>query len=150
MAEGVIVEERERKTPMSKRLIIPKEYSAWLKELKSKIRSVQIKAAVKVNTEMLNFYWELGADIDEKQSTAKWGDGLLTKLSRDLISEFPEMKGFSKRNLELIRKWYCFWKGEEPIAKQLATQIPWWHNVIILTKAASINKGIKLSLILTV
>ncbi|MFH0924206.1 MAG: DUF1016 N-terminal domain-containing protein [bacterium] len=86
-----------------------KVYSVWLKELKNKIRSVQIKAAVKVNYEMLNFYWELGVDIVEKQITTKWGDGFLTKLSRDLMAEFPEMKGFSKRNLEFIRKWYCFW-----------------------------------------
>jgi predicted nuclease of restriction endonuclease-like (RecB) superfamily len=119
---------------MNKKMKLDSDYSQWLKELKNKIRSVQLKTAIKVNFEMLNFYWELGADIAEKQAVAKWGDGLLTNLSRDLMKEFPEVKGFSKRNLELIRKWYCFWQEKMPNAKQLATQIPWWHNVLIITK----------------
>jgi hypothetical protein len=75
-------------------------------------------------------------------------------LSKDLREEFPDMRGFSKRNLELMRQWYLFWitdnaigqqaaapieKSRQPvdqciIAKQLATQIPWWHNVVIISK----------------
>ncbi len=80
---------------MSELLNIDRNYSAWLKEIKNKVRTVQLKAAVKVNSEMLNFYWELGSDIVEKQATAKWGDGFLYKLSHDLMAEFPDMKGFS-------------------------------------------------------
>ncbi len=129
-------------TGMSELLKTDKAYIAWLKELKSKIRSVQIKAAVKVNSEMLNFYWELGADIVEKQVYTKWGDGFLVNLSRDLMEEFSDMKGFSKRNLELIRKWYCFWSVKDSIAKQLATQMPWWHNVIIISKAKNADEAI--------
>jgi hypothetical protein len=91
---------------MNHSLAKDKDYSTWLKELKNKVRLVQIKAAVKVNSELLQFYWELGSDIVEKQATAKWGDGFLSKLSHDLLVEFPDMKGFSKRNLELIRQWY--------------------------------------------
>lgn len=109
-------------------------YVAWLKELKAKVRQVQLSAALKVNQEMLFFYWDLGEDILESQKTAVWGDGFLAQLSRDLSAEFPDMKGFSKRNLELIRQWRAFWTGQEAIAKQLATQIPWWHNVVIFTK----------------
>lgn len=109
-------------------------YVAWLKELKAKVRQVQLSAALKVNQEMLFFYWDLGEDILERQKTAVWGDGFLAQLSRDLSAEFPDMKGFSKRNLELIRQWRAFWTGHEAIAKQLATQIPWWHNVVIFTK----------------
>jgi predicted nuclease of restriction endonuclease-like (RecB) superfamily len=119
-----------------------KDYSVWLKELKYKVRLVPIKAAVKVNSELLQFYWELGADIVEKQATAKWGDGFLSNLSHDLMAEFPDMKGFSKRNLELIRKWYCFWSVQDEIAKQLATQIPWWHNVIIITKTKNTDEAL--------
>jgi predicted nuclease of restriction endonuclease-like (RecB) superfamily len=52
------------------------------------------------------------------------------------------MKGFSKRNLELIRKWYCFWAQEKAIAQQLATQIPWWHNVIIISKVKRPDEAI--------
>jgi predicted nuclease of restriction endonuclease-like (RecB) superfamily len=127
---------------MSVLLKINEDYHVWLKELKNKIRSVQIKAAIRVNSEMLNFYWELGADIVKKQAVAKWGDRFLFNLSSDLMDEFPDVKGFSKRNLELIRKWYCFWLDKEPIAKQIATQIPWWHNVIIITKVKSTEEAI--------
>jgi len=119
-----------------------REYNLWVQGLKQKIRSVQIKAALSVNAEMLNFYWELGADIVEKQKNSKWGDGFLAKLSDDLIDEFKDIKGFSKRNLELIRKWHLFWIEKESIAKQLATQIPWWHNVVIITKIKNTDEAI--------
>jgi hypothetical protein len=66
---------------MTEQLHTHADYSSWLKELKSKIRSVQIKALVKVNTEMLDFYRELGADIVEMQNATKWGDGFLKQLS---------------------------------------------------------------------
>ena len=132
----------ESEAGMNNSLIIDEDYSVWLKELKNKVRLVQIKAAVKVNSELLQFYWELGADIVEKQATAKWGDGFMSRLSHDLMVEFPDMKGFSKRNLELIRKWYCFWSVQDEIAKQLATQIPWWHNVVIITKTQNAGEAL--------
>jgi Uncharacterized conserved protein len=84
----------------------------------------------------------------DKQKNAKWGDGFLKQLSMDLMAEFPDMRGFSKRNLELIRQWYSFWK-KEIIAKQLVSQleieknqqfvgqliqIPWGHNIAIISK----------------
>ncbi|MFC1478749.1 YhcG family protein [Candidatus Margulisiibacteriota bacterium] len=138
---------------MNQALTKDKDYSAWLKELKNKVRLVQIKAAVKVNSELLLFYWELGQDIIDKQKHTKWGDGFLKQLSLDLSLEFPGIKGFSKRNLELIRKWYRFWSGSPLIAKQLATQkeslsvlpifqIPWWHNVVIITKTQNSEEAL--------
>ncbi|MCD4845986.1 MAG: DUF1016 N-terminal domain-containing protein [Methanosarcinales archaeon] len=108
---------------MSELVNIDKNYSTWLKEIKNKVRTVPQKAAVKVNSEMLNFYWELGADIMEKQATAKWGNGFLSKLNHDLMAEFPDMKGFSKRNLVLIRQWYLFYMKEKPIAQQAVSQL---------------------------
>jgi hypothetical protein len=88
---------------------------------------VQIKAVLKVQTELLNFYWELGADILAKQVHARWGDGLIRQLSRYLMAEFPEMKGFSKKNLELIRRWYQFYRSAilpNQIAQQAVSQLP--------------------------
>ena len=108
---------------MNQSLTKDKNYSAWLKELKNKVRLVQIKAAVKVNSELLQFYWELGQDILDKQKNAKWGDGFLRQLSMDLSSEFPHIKGFSKRNLEFIRKWYVFYNQKNLIAKQAVSQL---------------------------
>lgn len=116
------------------------EYRFWLNELKLKFQSLQLKAAIAVNTTLLEFYWGLGLDILDKQSNSVWGDGFLNQLSRDLSAEFPEIKGFSKRNLEQIRRWVYFWSTDTAIAKQAASQlfsIPWWHNVVILSKCPS-------------
>lgn len=80
------------------------DFKKWVSQLKNDIRSTQIKTAVKVNSEMLRLYWRMGSDICEKQKSASWGDGWLKELSRELMAEFPEMKGFSHRNLKYIRQ----------------------------------------------
>ncbi len=137
------------------------EYRNWLKDIKQRIRQAQVKAAVQVNTALLTFYWELGADIVERQKTAKWGSGFLKQLSADLMAEFPDMKGFSKRNLEQIRRWYLFYSEGllnygtscSTFAKQPASQlgqravdqlmeIPWWHNVVIVSKCKDITEAL--------
>ena len=112
---------------MSSDLVINKDYKVWLADIKLKVRNAQIKAALKVNTELLTLYWELGADIVAKQANARWGDGFLLQLSKDLMTEFPEMKGFSKRNLERIRQWYLFYSqisASDQFAKQPVSQLP--------------------------
>jgi hypothetical protein len=64
------------------------EYRNWLTDIKQRIRQAQVKAAVQVNTTLLTFYWELGAEIVERQKSAKWGSGILKQLSADLMAEF--------------------------------------------------------------
>ncbi len=110
-------------------------YAQWLTALKTRFRQVQLKAAVAVNTELLQFYWALGADIAARQAQAQWGSGFLAQLSQDLMREFPEVKGFSRRNLELVRRWYLYWSADAAIAKQAVSQlaaIPWGHNLAIV------------------
>nr|WP_319495233.1 DUF1016 N-terminal domain-containing protein [uncultured Desulfobacter sp.] len=85
------------------------EYRDWIKEIKHRVRQAQVKAAVQVNTALLTFYWELGTDIVERQKTAKWGSGFLKRLSADLMVEFPDLKGFSYRNIKYIRSWCLFY-----------------------------------------
>lgn len=82
-----------------------KEYKVWLTDIKARVRNAQIKAALSVNTELLKLYWSIGTDIVVKQKKAKWGEGFLLRLSKDLMAEFPDMKGFSERNLKYIRQW---------------------------------------------
>ncbi|MGA1846520.1 PDDEXK nuclease domain-containing protein [Deferribacter abyssi] len=134
-----------------------KKYNEWIKSLKEKFRQVQLKAAVKVNSELLNFYWELGKEIADKQKEVKWGDKFLERLSKDLMNEFPEVKGFSLRNLKYIRQWYLFWSNIEEIGQQavaqfrdkkvqqavaLITQIPWGHNLVIITKCKNSEEAL--------
>eukprot|EP01034_Spumella_vulgaris_P018570 gene18570-23729_t len=68
-----------------------REYRAWLRGLKSKIRAGQIKAAISVNRELIALYWELGKTIAEKQTTEQWGSGLVDRLANDLSLEFPDI-----------------------------------------------------------
>lgn len=133
------------------------EYRNWLTEIKQLIRKAQIKAAVQVNTALLTFYWELGAEIVECQKSAKWGSGFLQQLSADLMAEFPDMKGFSYRNIRAVRQWYLFYtegatnlattcgqiaqrdnhKKWPPVAARLV-QVPWGHNRIIISKCKDV------------
>jgi hypothetical protein len=82
---------------MAEKPVLP-GYMQWLAELKEKIRSSQLKAALKVNAEMLYLYWQMGKAITEKQEESQWGDKIITQLSKDLSSEFPDIKGFSSTN----------------------------------------------------
>ena len=100
-----------------------RDFKSWVSQLKQDIRSAQIKAAIKVNTELLRLYWRMGADICEKQKSASWGDGWLKELSRELMTEFPDMKGFSHRNLQYIRQWYLFYNQENTIVQQAVAQL---------------------------
>ena len=83
--------------------LINADYKDWLIEIKLKIHSGQIKAAIAVNRALIQFYWDLGKMITEKQAQTQWGDGLLVQLSHDMKSEFPEMKGLSSRSLKYTR-----------------------------------------------
>jgi predicted nuclease of restriction endonuclease-like (RecB) superfamily len=128
------------------------DYGQWFQELKTRFQRVQLKAAVAVNTALLKFYWELGSDIVAKQKDHTWGSGFLNRLSADLIREFPEVKGFSKRNLELVRQWHLFWRDTvlaqqtvAPIAQQAVSQIwsiPWGHNLAIIAKCKQVQEAL--------
>lgn len=88
---------------------LDKEYIEWLHELKTRFRSAQIKAAVKVNSEQLLFNWLLGRDLVIRKAEEKWGSGIVNKVSMDLQAEFPKTKGFSARNLWFMKQWYSFY-----------------------------------------
>lgn len=74
------------------------EYTEWLNELKSKIQSTQIKAALSANKEMILLYWEFGKELYEKQEKKGWGNAIVDSLEKDLKKEFPNLKGFSSLN----------------------------------------------------
>lgn len=112
-------------------------YKQWLVSLKQQFQQTQIKATVQVNQTLLQYYWQLGEQIVERQQKSEWGSHFLKQLSQDLMAEFPEIKGFSQRNLELVRQWYVYWCDESVIAKQLVSQltsIPWGHNLQLIRK----------------
>ena len=125
------------------------EYKKLLSELKEKVRSSQLKAAIKVNYELLDLYWTLGENIVKNQEQYSWGDAFIKYLAKDLQKEFPDMKGFSETNIKYIRRWYLFYiKGLQPVAqfderviKQIK-QIPWGHNQRIINKCKTIDEAL--------
>ncbi|MDR3000478.1 MAG: PDDEXK nuclease domain-containing protein [Fibromonadaceae bacterium] len=98
-------------------------YKQWLTDLKSRIRQSQIKAAVKVNTELLRLYWDLGQDIVARQMETAWGSGFFEQLSKDLRSEFPDMQGFSSTNLKYCKRFYLFYAQDNSIRHQAGDEI---------------------------
>jgi len=127
-------------------------YRSWLKNIKERVQSAQIKAALSANKELIHFYFELGETIAVKQAEAEWGDKLIPQLSADLISEFPDIKGFSVTNLKYCKTFYEFYASElsqqfvdqtkrEAISQQLVDQLPWGHNILIFTKSDNLNEA---------
>lgn len=104
-------------------MLVNSEYSTWMNNIKKTICQRQIKAALSVNRELLSLYWQLGKEIVEKQQTSNWGDGFIAQLSKDLTSEFPEMKGWSERNLRRVRLWYITYSQHFAIRTQVVSKI---------------------------
>ena len=114
--------------------ILDNEYQEWIKDLKTRYKQSQIKAAIKVNSELVQFYWSLGRDIVKMKSEAKWGSKFYDSLSKDLREMLPDSKGFSKRNLRYARQFYELFPEDE-IGQQLVAQlfmVPWGHIVFLL------------------
>jgi predicted nuclease of restriction endonuclease-like (RecB) superfamily len=136
---------------------LPNDYKVWILELKEKVRSSQIKAAITVNSALIMFYWDLGKLLYEKASTSQWGDKILINISKDLMEEFPNMKGLSLSNLKYCKRFYEYYRlhledtsqisqqavdqlryvenDEDIVFKQAFTKLPWGHNILIFTKS---------------
>lgn len=97
---------------MSKIQITP-EYRTWFKTIKDRISASRIKAALSVNHELISLYWFLGSQIVEKQKTASWGSGFIDQFSKDLKAEYPDVNGFSPKNLRYCRAFFCFYSDLE-------------------------------------
>lgn len=139
------------------------EYKNWLSGLKTKIRSSQLKAAIAVNSALIEFYWDLGKMIAEKENV--WGSKLIDQVAKDLKIEFPDLQGLSNSNLKYCKRFYNFYQfstiqqligviGQQAVdqlqntekqpvefVQQAVAQIPWGHNILIFTKAMSISEA---------
>lgn len=102
---------------------IDREYIQWIGEIKSRYRSAQIKAAVKVNAEQLLFNWQLGRDLVIRKAEEKWGSGIVEQVSLDLQEAFSESKGFSPSNLWRMKQWYLFYVQSAEKLAQLGREL---------------------------
>jgi predicted nuclease of restriction endonuclease-like (RecB) superfamily len=139
--------------------ILDKDYIQWVKELSSRYRQSQIKASVKVNQEMLRFYWSLGRDIVEMHIEDRWGEKVIKSLSSDLTCLIPDAHCFSKTNLYYTKKFYLLYYKQFAIVQQAVGQIedktkeelvqqtvghletdifsiPWGHHTLLIDKCS--------------
>ena len=111
----------------------PAGYADWLAELKTRIHTAQQRATLAVNRELVLLYWQIGRDILTRQAEQGWGAKVIERLATDLRAAFPDMKGFSRANLMYMRAFAEAWP-EETIVQQAVGQLPWGHNLVLLTK----------------
>lgn len=121
--------------------ILDKDYLQWVRELSKRYRQSQIKAAVKVNTEMLKFYWSLGRDIVALKAETRWGSKFFSNLSRDLKEANPLATCFSPKNLLYMKNFYCIYQPYTENGQQVADQLkknifstPWGHHMLLIDK----------------
>lgn len=117
-------------------LIFTSDYTNWFISLKQRINISRQRAVIAANHEQIRLYHHIGKDILERQSRHNWGTKVIDRLSSDLRAAFPEMKGFSSRNLKYM-KVFAKMCSDLQIGQQSAAQLPWFHIVILLTKVSN-------------
>jgi len=114
-------------------LTLPADYTRWLSALKRRINGARQQALLSVNQEQIKLYHDIGREILERQKREGWGSRVIDHLSSDLCTAFPEMRGFSSRNLKYMRTFAEACPDLE-IGQQAAAQLPWFHIVTLITK----------------
>jgi len=118
---------------MSKSLQTPPGYADLLAEIKTRVRTAQVRAAFAVSREIILLYWSIGRDILNRQQSEGWGTKVIERLAKDLGTEFPGVEGFSPRSLKYMRRFAGEWPNES-IVQQLAAQLPWGHHMVLLDR----------------
>ena len=119
----------------------PEGYADWLTELKGRIHSAQQCATLAVNRELIQLYWQMGRDILTRHEEQGWGAKVIERLAHDLRNAFPDMKGFSPRNLKYMRAFAQAWPDAEFVQAVLA-QLPWYHQIALLDKLKTTEERI--------
>lgn len=138
-------------------------YVEWLSDVKTRFRHSQIKASIRVNTSMLEFYWSIGRDLVALRAEERWGAGVVKQFALDMRQAFPDITGFSDSNIKYIKRWYSFYYERIIKGHQLGDQlegknghqlgdllempdifgrVPWKHHVLIISKCQSLDEAL--------
>ena len=150
---NIMMKKEDNKPAFVKRdtIVTGKEYAQLLGVLKERFRRSQVKAAVKVNTAMLEYYWEMGREVARLYENAKYGSALFDCLSLDLKAEFPGQPGFSVTTIKTVYRWYRFYnqgtKNRQQVVADLEMpfefgQIPWGQHIRIFTHSHSVAEAL--------
>jgi predicted nuclease of restriction endonuclease-like (RecB) superfamily len=112
---------------------LPLSYDVLLEDLKSRIRAAQVQASFAVNQELVLLYWSIGREISSRFQSEDWGSKIVDRLARDLQTEFPDVEGFSRRNLRYMRGLAEAWPDSQ-ILQQVVAKLPWGHHTVLLDR----------------
>ena len=113
-----------------------RNYEAWIRSIKERVQRARFKALMSANAEQVLLYWDVGHEILEKQNDEGWGSKIVARMSADLKAAFPDMKGWSTRNLKYMRAFADTWRRSEIVQAPLA-QLPWYHHLTLLERLKS-------------
>lgn len=128
-----------------------KKYVDWLSEVKARFSQSQIKAAIRVNTSMLELYWSIGRDLVDLHAEERWGSGIVKQFALDMRQAFPDQTGFSYTNVKYMKQWYAFYYENIIKSHQVGGQlempdafgiVPWKHHVCIISKCKTIEEAL--------
>lgn len=114
-------------------MALPHDYAIALRGIRTRIREARLRAVLVANTNLVRLYWDVGRIILERQARAGWGSRVIDRLSADLRESFPDMRGFSSRNLMYMRSFAAAWPKRAIVQEPLA-QLPWYHHIALLEK----------------
>lgn len=145
-------------------MLADKEYVEWLADVKARFRQSQIKASIRVNTDMLEFYWSIGRDLVALRAEERWGAGVVKQFALDMRQAFPDATGFSHTNVKYMKQWYSFYFKQITKSHQFGDQleqtvkshqlgdqlempeifgfVPWRHHVEIFAKSKSLEEAL--------
>ena len=118
---------------IEKKQTLPTDYGRWIQSVKDRVRSAQLRTMVAVNVEQLLLYWDIGHDILERQKNEGWGAKIIPRISADLVAEFPDMQGFSPRNLGYMKRFAVSWPRKAILQAPLA-KLPWFSQIALIEK----------------
>jgi predicted nuclease of restriction endonuclease-like (RecB) superfamily len=133
----------EKLVPAAGGAVLPAGYTAFLADLKARVRAAQLKAAVTVNVGMIRLYWDIGRAIVERQQRDGWGKAVVDRLAADVQREFPGVGGFSLQNVWKMRQFYLAYADRTANLSQPVREIdpspevlpiPWGHNMEVVFK----------------
>ncbi len=144
-------------------MLANKEYVEWLSEVKARFRQSQIKASIRVNTSMLEFYWSIGRDLVALRAEERWGAGVVKQFSLDMRQAFPNATGFSDTNVKYMKRWYSFYfervtksqqavdqladeKGQQVVDQlkmpEIFGNVAWGHHIHIFSHCNSLEEAL--------
>ena len=132
-------------------VLADKGYVEWLSEVKARFSQSQIKAAIRVNTSMLELYWSIGRDLVDLHAEERWGSGIVKQFALDMRQAFPDQTGFSYTNIKYMKQWYAFYYENSTKSHQVGGQlemldnfgiVPWKHHVYIISKCKTIEEAL--------